>query len=497
MTDQQRADLRKKRGYALDTMPFLDTFSENAVDFECAYTPNPICMAARVSLFTGRVPEAHRVRSNHNRKDVLYVKDILDVLRENGYETALCGKNHSHRNPADFDFARTNGHLGGEGEENATEAEIEFSEFLRSTNHMEVHEPAPFDATVQFPHRNVRDSLEFIDTRDKEKPFFLWLSMAEPHNPSQVPEPYFDMFPPSELPPCLDKSSLEGKSDRYRVLRSHWEKILKDDIDNRIARTRSNYHGMLRLIDDELERLYVGLSERGLIDNTHIVFMSDHGDFVGEYGLLRKGADLSELLVNVSLIWQGPGIKPCTDRENMVSLIDVFPTVCDIIGADIPHGVQGKSMLPLLRGESGAEGEFDTAYSESGYGGLRWTDEDDLPLYTEGASDREYTRYDCLNTYTQCGRVRMVRKGRYKLVIDERGDCYLYDLENDKLEVNNLSDAEQYSAVKTELLAELAKKMMQYIDTLPYPHHRYRVKRHPKGYTERPFVSSDPGVDIK
>ena len=112
MTDQQRADLRRGEGYPLDTMPFLDSFAREGVDFGQAYTTNPICLAARVSLFTGRYPSAHRVRTNHNRRDALYTKDLLDVLKEAGYRTALCGKNHSHRDPEDFDFHACFGHPG-------------------------------------------------------------------------------------------------------------------------------------------------------------------------------------------------------------------------------------------------------------------------------------------------------------------------------------------------------------------------------------------------
>ena len=85
MTDQQRADLRKACGYELDTMPFLDSWAEGGVDFTKAYTPNPTCMPARVSMFTGRYSQCHHVRTNHNSVDALYTKDLLDVLKENGF----------------------------------------------------------------------------------------------------------------------------------------------------------------------------------------------------------------------------------------------------------------------------------------------------------------------------------------------------------------------------------------------------------------------------
>ena len=81
MTDQQRADLRRSCGYELDTMPFLDRWAEGGVDFARAYTPNPTCMPARVSMFTGRYSQSHRVRTNHNAEDALYTEDLLDVLK--------------------------------------------------------------------------------------------------------------------------------------------------------------------------------------------------------------------------------------------------------------------------------------------------------------------------------------------------------------------------------------------------------------------------------
>ena len=82
MTDQQRADLRRGCGYELDTMPFLDRWAEGGVDFARAYTPNPTCMPARVSMFTGRYSQSHRVRTNHNAEDALYTEDLLDVLKK-------------------------------------------------------------------------------------------------------------------------------------------------------------------------------------------------------------------------------------------------------------------------------------------------------------------------------------------------------------------------------------------------------------------------------
>ena len=496
MTDQQRADLRAVRGYALDTMPFLDRWASGGVDFANAYTPNPTCMPARVSMFTGRYPSCHQVRTNHNAADALYQADLLDVLRHARYRTALCGKNHSHRDPAEFDFHECTGHMGNEGEVNQTPIEKDFAQFLCDTRHLETHQPSPGGVEVQHPYRNVSSALKFIDQTPAERPFFAWVSFAEPHNPYQVPAPYFDMFPPEILPPVTDGTeNLSAKGWRWPWLRAEWESVLGPDIERHILRSRSNYHGMLRLIDDQFRRLIEGLNERGLTENTLVIFVSDHGDFVGEYGLIRKGPDLPDILTRVPLVMRGAGVvKRGLLGGAMVSLADILPTICEWIGEPVPFGVQGRSLGCLLRGEPCPPGEFDVAYSETGFGGMYWNRQDGLTPQAEGARN-EMVTFDCLNTWTQCGQVRMVRKGPWKLQEDMMGNAYLYNLDTDPRELTNLIGDETLLPVRAEMQSELCSAMLRAADPLPPPRNRYRVKVHPLGYwRDETYVSGDPGV---
>ncbi|MCI8623701.1 MAG: sulfatase-like hydrolase/transferase [Provencibacterium sp.] len=498
MTDQQRASLRGSEGFPLDTMPFLDAWAESGADFACAYTPNPSCLPARVSMFTGRYPSAHRARTNHNGMDALYTADLLDVLHANGYQTALCGKNHTHRKPDDFDYCVSNGHLGGEGGKNSvppTEEEQAFDRYLQSTKFRLSADPAPGDVTLQYPYRNVTHALDFIDTRDRQKPFFAWISFSEPHNPYQVPRPYYDLFPPESLPPITTgPADLPGKGPRYVWMRSMWEKVMGEGIEEETARIRSNYLGMLRLIDDQFKRLIEGLRERGLEKDTLVVFLSDHGDFAGEYGLIRKGPDLCEALCRIPMVFGGAQVAPQGKVPGrMVSLVDILPTVCDLIGAGLPFGCQGKSLLPLLEGRDIPEGEWDVAYSESGFSGLYWDENDALDPIAEGAT-KCYDTFDCLNTWTQAGQVRMARKGDYKVQLDMMGSGYLYYLPEDPHEVHNLWDSPEHTAIKAEMLAGLSAAILRAQDPIPAPRHRYRVKVHPKGYWFESFHSPDPGV---
>jgi arylsulfatase A-like enzyme len=490
MTDQQRADLRKSRDYAIDTTPFLDSWGKGGADFSRAYTPNPTCTPARVSMFTGRFPETHKVRTNHNARDACYSRDLLDLLRAAGYTTALCGKNHSHRTNEDFDFAETTSHLGHEGNRPIPEGiEEEFARFLDKNEHFESQCPSPGGLKVQHPYQNVSSALSFIDNRPVDKPFFIWLSFAEPHNPYQVPEPYFNMFPPESLPSMhTGPEALAEKGHKFVWIRQVWEKVLGPDIENRILRSRSNYHGMIRLIDDQFKRFIEGLDSRNLSDNTIVIFMSDHGDFAGEYGLIRKGTDLPEVLTKIPFVWRGPGIKPQgTVAEGCVNIVDILPTLCDLLELEIPFGVQGKSICPLLQGENIPAGEYQTAYSESGFGGLYWNEKDSLDMVTEGASQgyspegRPLT-FDCLDSWTQCGQVRMLRKGRYKVQLDMMGTGYLYDLQTDPFEVKNLFNDPAYTEIKADMLRELGAAILRACDPIPAPRRRYRFKAHPRGW---------------
>lgn len=500
MTDQHRADLRAACGYPLDTMPFLDQWAKAGIDFQRAYTPNPCCIPARISMFTGRYPSCHNVRTNHNVEDVLYGEDLLDVLKCNGYKTALCGKNHTHRKPTDFDFCELNGHLAGHisnsGEVNRSTDEIEFASFLNSTKHMETHIPSPGGVCVQHPYKNVSSALKFLDEERGDAPFFLWLSFAEPHNPYQVPEPYFNMFPPESLPKLLTTvADLPAKGPSFEWERAAWERVLGDDIENRILRARSNYLGMLRLIDDQFKRFIEGLEKRGLRENTIVVFTSDHGDYAGEYGLIRKGCGLPESLVRITMIWQGPCvIQTEAAADACISLVDILPTVCDLLGVEIPFGAQGRSLLPLLRGETCPPGEFDLAYSEAGYGGLYWTDRDLLKITDDGAIT-DGTTFVEMSSWTASGQMRMVRKGDYKIQMDMMGKGYLYNLQKDPAEVNNLWDNPEYLSIKVDMLACFAAAILRASDPIPAPHNRYRTKRHPKGFWyDKDYIASDPGV---
>ncbi len=481
MTDQQRADLSAREGYPLDTTPFLDSLARSGTDFDKAYTSMPVCAPARVSLFTGRYPTATRVRTNHNVPDAMYTEDLVDVLGNLGYKTALCGKNHSHLTADRLDYLFGLSHGGGSGPDR-TDEEIAFDEYLSGLHHRTDLQPTPFPIECQGPYRAVSRACEWIGSV-KDAPFFLWLSFAEPHNPYQVPEPYFSMFPPEVLPLLQsDEKSLEDKEFKWRWLRQMWDRAIPGYVDQ-VQRTRANYHGMLRLIDDQIRRFVEFLESENLRDNTIIIFVSDHGDFVGEYGLIRKGPELPECLTRIPMFFTGPGIVARgTPHEAHVSMVDIMPTLCEALGIPLPDGVQGRSLWPLLTGTSYPPAEFESIYAEHGFGGLYYTEEDGLDPEEEGAIGAGCT-FDCLNSWTQSGAMRMLRKGDWKLVYDMNGRGELYHLAEDPVELENLFGEEPFAEIQRELMAELLAWTIRVQDPLPLPRRRYVFKRDPRNYT--------------
>ena len=212
------------------------------------------------------------------------------------------------------------------------EKEQEVDDFLKTLDFCDSATPSPQSVEEQLPYRNVSDFFTFFDKcRAEGKPSFTWLSFAEPHNPYQVPYPYFDKFPPHSLPEIeTSRDDLEGKDQSYEFMDWAWDRVYKEDRKERILRDRSNYYGMLSLIDDQIRRLVEGIRARGALDDTLIIILSDHGEFIGEYGLIRKGCNVAQLLAHIPMVILGHGVSQRgIDGKDFVSIIDIFPTICE------------------------------------------------------------------------------------------------------------------------------------------------------------------------
>jgi len=484
MTDQQRADLSHREGFPLQTTPFQDNFARQGVWFNRAYTSMPACAPARVSMLTGRYPSATHVRTNWNIKDASFGQDLFDILHAQGYMTALCGKNHSHLTPDKTNFWYECSHLGIDSDDRAPQ-EKAFDDFLKTTHFHISMDPSPFPVECQIPYRLVTRAQSWVKSV-KDKPFLLWLSFPEPHNPYQVPEPYYSMFPPESIPdPRAGVEALPVKGFKYEWCRQSFERAFPGYSDS-IPRARANYLGMLRLLDDQIERFISFLDAQGLRENTVILILSDHGDFVGDYGLLRKGAGLSESLTRIPFQISGPGIQTL-DQPNSahVSICDILPTLCEAVRIPLPAGVQGRSLWPILTGADYPAEEFRSACVEHGFGGLYYTSDEPLDPREDGLTpshDGQPGDYDCLNSWTQSGTMRMVRKDDWKLIYDMQGEGQLYDLSRDPSELENLYSHPEAAEKRAELLEEMLTWLLRIQDPLPLPRRRYVMKRDSRSY---------------
>lgn len=469
MTDQHRADVCAREGFELDTTPFLDSLARDGTWFGRAYSPYPMCVPARTSFLTGRFPSWTGVHTNDTTVEPRYRSDLFDVMDEQGYETSLCGKNHSYLEPDSADHWYEVSHLGGNPR---TEAGERWDEWVRENAGMGYSlEPCPGPAEATPVGRIVSESIDWLRS-DHERPVFQWLSIPEPHPPYQVPEPYFSTFSGDDVPDVdAGCETLQSKGYKYELVRQFAEKFTSADTayDDVLSAVRALYYGMLRMVDDQIRRLVDALESAGLRRNTLLVFTSDHGDYVGEYGMMRKTAGVPESLVRIPLFFVGPGVTTGPEPHPAhVSLADVMPTLCTVAGADIPPGVQGRSLLPLLQGDQYPEAEFDSVYTEVGYGGGHTGDDTTV-------EDPDRAQFHALS-----GTIRGIRSGDLKLTFDMQGDGSLYELSSDPAETRDRYRDSEYAEQRQALLEDLLIWQLR-LDALDTPQ-EVDLTTHPLNY---------------
>ena len=473
ISDQHRAGLTKRTGYPIDTSPALDRLAASGVAFDRAYCTSPLCVPSRTSMLTGRWPEATHVRSNDQLEYAFYPTHLYRVARENGYKTGLTGKNHTFLKPEDADFWRIYELASGWIPPHAPREYYEFERWLQSLHANVALEPNPFPIELQHPYRIVSDAMEFIDGAG-EQPFLLQVGFSEPHDPEQVPAPYWNMFPPESVPDrCAGPEVLTQMGYRAQWLYGHQESGFHTEKNWR--RYKSNYLGMLRLLDDQLARLLNFLDEKHITENTIVVYSADHGDYLMDYGLGRKGVGMPESLARIPMVWSGPGIEPSkVGSSAFVSMVDFFPTLCEIMGVAIPHGVQGRSLWPILQGQDYPKEEFRSVYCTSGLGGLYYEASDNVPYFLPDGQRADVQKlhpgnagYDELNKVTLSGLQKMVRMGDWKLIYDMMGYGQLYHLPSDPCELKNLFGHSSAAKEQTELMAELLMWTIRAQDSLP------------------------------
>jgi arylsulfatase len=443
MPDQQRPDSLGCYGDPVAMTPNLDALANNGVVFDNCYVQNPLCCPSRYSMLTGRYPHCHGVRSNWfapKEGEVSFGHQLGKV----GYRSALIGKMHFtpwHDNfgfdgrviaEAKFqvncpdDYERF---LNKHGTSRTELYETRSEEYLRNAS--AVPSKLPQELHIDsFIGTSICEYLERVDG-----PFCLFGSFVSPHNPYDPPEPYVDLFTNADLPA---RNMGEGEVDRkpreaydYINRTLGWPDKTDEFNAEQLHLMRAYYYSLNTLIDDWIGCIVDTLKKRGLYDNTIIVYTSDHGDLLGDHGLVYKQC-FYEQSVKVPLIVHAPARFPARRVSDLVESIDVFNTFCDVARADPGPGAQGKSLVPLLEGQDGHV-HREAVFSENYFG-------------------------------------RMVREGDHKLVYYP-GKPYgeLYNLADDPDEQDNLWDSAACDDVKQRLQNRLLEWAFTSEDPTPLP----------------------------
>lgn len=400
--DQMRASAMGCAGNDQIQTPTLDRLAEEGVHFERAYTPDPVCSPARASILTSQYPHRHGVVENNLRLDTR--DSLAHCLQNDGYATGYVGKWHLDGTPKPGQIPSGERRQG--------------FEFWRGFNRgHRYHDGHPHfeDGTVHWeggyqPALQTEMAQEFISEHAGEQPFFCFLSWGPPHTPFDAPDEYSPLYDPDELAlrPNVPDAADTGE--------------LRTDL--------AEYYALVTSLDDQLSRLLATLDEQGIADDTVVVFTSDHGEMLGSLGRYRKGYPFEES-IHVPLLVRYPGAFNTQSTDAIVNLIDLAPTVLELVGIPIPEHMQGRDFGPLLRGN-----ETD-AFDET---------------YIEG----QLTKEEAWCT---------IRTDRYMLTVDRALDIrHLYDTVEDPFQLNNRAGDPDVADVQGKLFDRLTEQFERFED---------------------------------
>ncbi|MHC4387770.1 MAG: sulfatase-like hydrolase/transferase [Planctomycetota bacterium] len=464
MTDQQRFDSLGCYGGTVVDTPNIDRLAEEGALFEYCYSPCPVCTPSRASMLTGRSVLGHGVYKLH---DILPNGQILlpRWLQSIGYETSLVGKLHvsgiwheaENRHPNEgFDHYHwcIDPGLNLDSKYNAFARWVEKKDpVFYNRLKKEGKDLRHFPADLHFTRWAAETTIDLIKNRDRKRPFFLLMSLFDPH------DPYFDH--PIEAASWVKQENIPEpqpilpSADMPKGVRRELEKakLIKNNsqtFKGSIRELKKGYYASIAFFDREIGKVLDFLDQQGLTENTLVIFVSDHGDMLFDRGLFTKGAFFYDPSVRVPFLMRLPGtIPPGTRIATPVQQLDIAATALSLVGFN-KEGLnrimpESMDLLSLIQQGKAYENYRDyavCAYRNTGYGpGHKYFDP---PIHCTMFRDERFK----LNVYHSIPDV-----GRLE------GE--LYDMENDPLEVNNLWNNAEHAEVKAGLLQRLMDWMVE------------------------------------
>ncbi|MFW5915204.1 MAG: sulfatase-like hydrolase/transferase, partial [Planctomycetota bacterium] len=413
------------------------------------YTSCPLCSPARGTVMTGDWPLRHGITANINNMTAAahFLQDSPDLLprrlQKHGYHTGYTGKWHLGYDrdgaslgkysapwpdngslPCEFGFDGQN--FGGHG--SGGFGYPEYRDYLESNGWEHNVENGELTGLVEstVPYFLTSHTLSLMDRyADDDEPFFIWHNFWGPHGPYFATREYNDVYRNMDIPPWpnFDWPAREIPGPHQAKLRGEAEALSWEGY--WLPRVR-RYYAFATMIDAQIGRMLEYLESRGLMENTIVMFAADHGETLGSHGgLIDKGYHHFEEIQRIPLIVSGPDVESGTVRDELISLADVMPTICEFAGEQGELDfAQGRSFRPLLEGKTPPDWRQDVV-----------------------------VEFDGLN-HGACT-LRTLRHDRFKYGLNLAHRDELYDLENDPHETRNLINEPGYQNTAGELRQRL------------------------------------------
>ena len=454
MADQLRYDSLGCTGHPVVLTPNIDKLASRGALFRRAFVQAAVCGPSRASIYTGRYPHSHRSRFNEVPLG-LGEKTIADYFNAAGFRSALVGRTHFMPITATNGFEPYAYYDGLPAKDpyspyiqylqqcGYSDEDISLRYWPKGLRPELGHEAYPEDFREAYaPSRIAAEHSDTAFLTDQalrfmreqgDQPWMLHVSYWKPHLPFCVSSPYHGMYDPQTVPmPLLQEDELEHKPPLQKLFREERRGNFLED-QTLLRQIRAVYFGMITEVDHHIGRLTAELMRLGLIENTLIVFTSDHGEYLGDHYMVEKELFYDQA-IHVPLILSLPRVIPSGEVvEELVESIDILPTCLEISNITVPPCIQGRSLLPLFHGvthdwRQAVFAEWDFQYYHC---------REQLGLAPE-----------------QCKAI-MIRDLEWKYVHYTDQPCELYRLTEDPNEFVNLADHGDYQGVVQEMRARI------------------------------------------
>lgn len=414
-TDQQSSWSISAYGDGPVHTPNIDRLGAEGARFDNFFTNSAVCTPSRGCFITGRYPHSHGAYTNNiplNPDEITFARQLTAA----GYDTGYAGKWHldGHRRPGWVHPQRCFGF---------TDNHYMFNRghWKKIIEQRGIEDPTVSPYTVigdekSFTTDWLKDkTIDFI-RRDRDKPFCYMLSLPDPHGPYTVRTPYDTMFDPAEM----EIPQTFGDTDGPSWAAEHQQKIVSaPDAEEQLRKRKAGYCGEVKLIDDCVGQILDELETQGILDDTIVVFTTDHGDYMGEHSLYGKNL-MYETAYRIPMLIRYPKtIQPGTIVSEFTTTVDFQPTILTMMDVEPCNREQGRDASPLLRGA-----------------GENW----DNIAFTHHPSHK----------------IAGIVTPEFNLSLCEAGDATLFDRKADPQELNNLAEDPDYGEIRQKLHTRLA-----------------------------------------